>query len=115
LAKEGDPDAPVEKARPIGITEVFTRLASAWLVRDNHGVLLEIMDDDNFGFGVPGGSEKLSFVVRALLRANPNWVWLHTDFKNTFNSLTRVQVLGFARKFPSLRRSFGWYMGSGRK
>lgn len=97
LSKEG---TSAEKARPLGITETFTRLASAWLVRDNREALAEVMDEDNFGFGVSAGSEKLAYTIRALLRANPSWVWLHTDFKNAFNSLSRDQVLAFARKFP---------------
>lgn len=36
LSKEG---TDAEKARPLGITEAFTRLASSWLVRDNKDAL----------------------------------------------------------------------------
>jgi hypothetical protein len=100
FSKPPKSDSDQEGVRPIGITECFTRLAGAFLMRTHRTDLLRVMEPDCYGFGASDGSSLLGYSIRSLLREHPDWVWLHTDFKNAFNTLDRNHVADFARRNP---------------
>ena len=93
LSKPTPPDVEGPAVRPIGITEVFVRLAASYLVTSNTEVLKSQMHEHCFGFGVEGGSEALAATVRGLLRLHPDWCTLKADFANAFNTAWRETIL----------------------
>ena len=73
--------------RPIGILEVIVRLAAGLLAREYMGDITKAVGPFEFGFGVSGGAEAMSHVVRALTVDHPEYTVVHGDTQNAFNEL----------------------------
>jgi hypothetical protein len=80
--------------RPIGIREVWTRLAAGCLARKLAPRFQEVLGAQQFGApGIPGGTEAVIHITRALFLANPEGGILKTDMANAFGTISRSAIL----------------------
>ncbi|CAI6006237.1 unnamed protein product [Closterium sp. NIES-64] len=86
--------------RPIAIGEVLPRLLSRCITLLFKQQMREtFLPHLQFGVGVPAWIEIMSHAVCSAFSLHPDWVVLHLDVANAFNSFNRVSM------FEALRRS----------
>jgi hypothetical protein len=89
--------------RPIAVSEVFLRAASALSLRLlPDGALSHLLAPLQLGIGSSGGAEAIIHRVQALLELQPNHVLLSLDFVNGFNSMFRHVMLERLFALPEL-------------
>jgi len=86
---------PNGKARPIGITPIFTKIAAMLLMRSEAvcGLIAKATGPTDLGIGVKGGVEAVPTLAAAYLKANPKACLLTTDAVNAFNSIYTSAIL----------------------
>ena len=90
--------------RPIGITSVFTAIATALVIAspDVREATPSAVGPTELGNGVPGGVEALPNVLTAYAALNPGHVIVKTDVENAFGSLKRQKAINCAEHYPPL-------------
>ena len=89
--------------RPIAVSEVFLRAATALSLRlVPSGTLSHLLAPIQFGLGSIGGTEAVIHRVQALLEKQPDHVLLSLDFANGFNSMFRHVMLERLYALPEL-------------
>ena len=102
LAKKGHvADAP--RVRPIGVPEVFRRLASKALLQLVRSRSRQFFAPVQLGISVPGGCEAVNLAVRSHLQHAPEAGALFLDFRNAFNEISRRRAFSVLEAvFPEL-------------
>ena len=82
-------------ARPIGILEVLTRLASGVVTKMNKGSLAALMHQHDWGSGLPGGTEAVGHALTLYhkIHAGQDHVTIKTDIRNAFQEIDRRLVI----------------------
>ena len=108
LAKPG-----TDKPRPVGITGVLHRLGMGALLREDcHSEPLSrhFADQKEFGTGVPGVCQVISWAFKMASEHTPNGVVFWADISNDFNCMLRKAIAeglaGMPPELQWLRRSF---------
>lgn len=94
------------KARPIGILEPITRVATGTLVSRWKRELLATMSPHDLG-SAPGGVEGVAHTVGLFLRAHPDAVAIKLDVSNAFNTLDRRCLFETLKQHDALAPIFG--------
>ncbi len=120
LIPAGKPNNP-SGVRPIAVGESFYKLAGHYALHLIKDKIPTLFPSIQHGVMSPGGSERVIHLTRsirsALLNSDPekNIVIIKTDFKNAFNTLSRVTAQKALRKQPCtspLWPMFDWAYGS---
>ena len=88
--------------RPITMGEVFRRIVSSLLLRQNQPTIDALMGDLQLGVGNKCGADKIIHLLSYYVTEGVGDT-ICIDFKNAFNGISRAQILAqVARHFPKL-------------
>ena len=100
-----------DKPRPVGVTGVLHRLGMGALLRDYADILATYFGDQKeFGTGIPGVTQILSWGFKLAAEKHPAGVMFWADISNGFNAMERESIAQGLADMPDelqwLRRSF---------
>jgi hypothetical protein len=85
------------RPRPVGIGEIFMRMAAALLRKQVAAKIAEAVGVHEYASGRSGGVEAVAHTVRC--HADHGELVVQTDFKNAFGTVSRQAVLAATQKF----------------
>ena len=99
---------PERGLRPICVGEVFVRLIGSAIAKHNaSGFEKFFLPLGQLGVATSAGAEAIVHAVRLASMSHPDWVVLQLDFRNAFNTISRVLVEQQLKLyFPSLLSYF---------
>ena len=94
--------------RPVGILEVFARIASGVITRTHRRFFESMLHPHDFGSGASGGIEAAAHATQITLRQNVKHIVIKADVMNAFNEMCRQAVLDNVRSNPDLVHTHGY-------
>jgi hypothetical protein len=97
-------DKPNGGVRPIGMGEVFYRLAVIYAMRACQLPYKQLFPSVQYGVGCPGGCERVIHQLRYLQQHSPQGhIICTTDIKNAFNTRRRLDIYNALLEQPSCK------------
>ena len=96
---------PNGNPRPVGILEIFVRLASGILVSALINDITTAIEHPDLALGTPAGTEALVHAVRGHLTLHPDHATKRDDITNAFNSVSSEAIFAaLGNKIPALAK-----------